>query len=885
MTTTLLTPNRRLAATLLKKYNGDQQRLGLLSWESLDILPFSRWIERLWHEFSNCHYQLSHRLLTAAQETIIWEELIRQSPASESLLCVSKTADIVKSAWGILKQWQVPLNHPLLDITEDSQTWLCWAKEFKRLCQKNNWLDENSLTEIIIDKIQNKLISLPSNLLIIGFTELSPLQKKLLNLAETCGTTVNSLNGIHAYFNLKKQIVDQPRRNIFRIGLTDIEAEIMTMARWAKSVLQQHEKMKNNITIGCIVPNLERIRDRVISIFSEVFSDHKTIDNQSLPFNISAGKRLVTFPIIHTAFQLLKLPTDRLTEDSMSHLLRSPFLGDAEFEQLKRAQFDFLFRKSNHSVISLQLLLNSDKKINLKKYCPRLANRLTHFLKKHKQVPPLLTIGEWIPIFIEYLTILGWPGERSLNSHEYQIVERFLEVIQDYRTFNTLLKPRRYHEALQYLNRLAHLIIFQPQSPDAPIQLLGILEAAGLSFDYSWVMGLDDTTFPASIKPNPFIPHRLQKILHMPHATAERELGYAKELMKQLIQNSNHLIFSYPQKNSECDLRASALINEYPLIELQSLQLIPFISYDLKQFQNRQLEYFEDSQAPVLQPHETIPTGVSLFKTQAACPFKAFAEIRLFARPLESSQLGLRNQDRGILLHKALELIWNDINDSTQLNTYSDVELKRLISIHIEQAIQLTLPDHSFPKRYLLLESNRLQQLIYRWLTLEKQRPPFKVISQEKSHSIQVGNLPITIRVDRIDELSDGSQLIIDYKTSRYHSISYWFSDRPEEPQLPLYCISDPAQKIGITFAEIHTDNIGFKGISKKDIDIESIKPIHTVQYAENRLWEEQIANWHKTLESIGNNFYKGDATVDPKNPSESCRYCDLHTLCRVYDT
>lgn len=882
--TTVITPNRRLAATFLKKYNAHLKTLSHPSWETLDILPFARWIERLWHDYSAQHFLISPRLLTAQQEILIWEEIIKKSTESEILLSLTKTCTVVKSAWGVLKQWQIPLNHPLLGVTEDSLIFLKWAKEFEKVCEQNNWLDENSLVAIMLNHFQNKQITCSPNLLLVGFTECTPLQQKLFDTLKNLKINLQYLPNIGEYFVDKNKPLSLPLKKISKIALSDEESEILTMARWAKSWVDQSLAFKQPLTIGCIIPHLERVRETVIRLFTEVFAENNSLlcESNTKFFNISVGKRLHTFPVVHTALELLKLNNEIKLAD-LSHILRSPFIGEAESELLKRAEFDALLKKSQYGNIHLSTLLDAEEKINLKKYCPRLASRLGYFLTE-KNHHNYTTIKEWASHFIHLLNIVGWPGERSLNSHEYQIVQQFLDTLQEFANCNSLFPNVHFDKALNYLQKFVNNAIYQPQSPEAPLQILGVLEGAGLPFDAVWVMGVNDRQFPAPVKPNPFIPHRLQKLLHMPHATVERELKYTQELMNQIIQNANEVIFSYAEKSADCELQASAMIQSFENITVASLTLSNFIPCDKIAFTHRKIEFYEDHQAPPLQPFENIHTGISLFKNQAACPFKAFAEIRLSAKPLTTSRRSMHNKIRGIIFHKALELIWNHLQDSSSLAKLEDTELTNLISHFVQKAFLETPGINFFSKAYLQLELKRQTKLIYKWLMLEKTRPAFKVISHEIEHEILIGNLPITLRIDRIDELADGTQVIIDYKTHHYNSIHHWFNERPEEPQLPLYTLIAPERTVAIAYAEIHAKNIGFKGVSHKSIDINNIKPIASLPLAEERRWDEQIVYWRKTLEKIAYDFSNGHALVNPKNSLETCRLCQLQPLCRIHD-
>ena len=654
---------------------------------------------------------------------------------------------------------------------------------------------------------------------------------------------------------------------------------------------QWHASQKKQLTehptasIGCVIPHLENIRDRVIQIFSTVFCEKNTysLEHNHLPFNISAGKSLTHYPIIHAAFDCLSFQKEKISLEEFSRFLRSPFIGNAEQEYLQRAQFDSRLRHANKTSFSFLQLLDHDSPIHIGKYCPLLKKRLhvlTHYVEN---LTSLLPTNEWVTHFMTILDILGWPGERSLNSHEYQIVQRWLNVLVEYRSFDNIFPPLSFKDTIQALNRLATKTIFQPQSHEAPIQILGMLEAAELPFDYTWVMGLDDTRWPPAAKPNPFITQRLQKTLHMPHATAERELTYSKALTEQLKNSAKHIIFSHAGQSGEGELRPSFLISHLPQIQLETLELDECISPAERIYQSRKLETIQDEKAPSISQNEKINGGISIFKQQAACPFKAFAEIRLNARPLESPTLGLNPAERGTLTHKALELLWRQLENSTQLAKLDEFDLKNLLDQTVTEAMQFII-DEAPTARYFSLEKERLKTLLWDWVQLEKARPPFKVISKEEETTLTISNMMITVRVDRIDELEDGSHLIIDYKTGKNHHIKYWFSDRPDEPQLPLYCMTNPKNTIGIAFATIHPNNMELLGVSKKDLSLQNIKLIADIQYAAHPDWEQQILSWQTTLEKIGTAFYQGDARVDPKENDQTCRYCELQSLCRIHE-
>lgn len=870
LNTIIVTPNRRLSATLHKlyqQYQLDQQRQ---SWQTPLILPINSWMQQAWIEQTQRSTDEPPLLLNQTQEQFLWETVLNEASAAAELLQMSETAHLVKSAWGLLKQWQVNTDLPAFHATEDYAALHTWITAFEKSCDDNHWLDNATLPDKIIDAIQKDKIRLPAKIIAVGFTEFSPQLKKLFTLCENkqCVVIQSELSQNHTHPT--------------RLSISDNENEILTMARWAKSIWSSQKEA----SIGCVVPNLDKNRERVKQIFSEVFApvDYFTVDPDAAPFNISAGKSLLEYPIIKIALQLLNLYKKKIPLELLSHILTSPFVGNAESERIKRANFDSILRKANIITVDLTTLLQETedpKKISLIKSCPQLAKRIQEFFALYAKQEKTQSHSQWAEFFNTLLTVLGWPGERSLNSPEYQVVENWLKILAEYQTLDQISGPISYYQALQSLNKIVAKNIFQPKTPDAPIQVLGVLEAAGLPFDYLWVAGMDDISWPPQPKPNPFIPKNIQRELQMPHATAERELKFCQALTQQFIHHAKHIIFSHAEKDEALELQPSPLIRNFTSITVEDLALPPYLSPCERIYQSKKLEWLHDEVALPLQTEEKITGGVSVLKQQAMCPFKAFAEWRLHAHELENPLPGLRAKDRGTIIHKALELVWDDLRTQEKLISLDLNELNFLVNQSIDKALETTPHTRHADLKYISLEKSRLNKLIHDWLQVEKNRSPFKVMMSEKTAQITLNQLKLSIRIDRIDELADGQKLIIDYKTGKHNDINHWFGERPEEPQLPLYSLIDKERTIGITFAQIATGENCFKGVSRHSLEMDGVKVVSEVKKSAVS-WAEQLSQWDTVLTKLSDDFSQGIAKVDPKEKPQTCTWCALKPLCRI---
>jgi exodeoxyribonuclease-5 len=104
--------------------------------------------------------------------------------------------------------------------------------------------------------------------------------------------------------------------------------------------------------------------------------------------------------------------------------------------------------------------------------------------------------------------------------------------------------------------------------------------------------------------------------------------------------------------------------------------------------------------------------------------------------------------------------------------------------------VERALARHDARTRLLRLnveaERQRLVNLLEEWLEFESGRRDFLVEQREREVAATVHGHPVSMRVDRIDRLADGSLMIIDYKSGK-PAVGGWAKERIAQPQLPVY--------------------------------------------------------------------------------------------------
>ncbi len=851
----LLTANRRLSSYLKKKYDTSQADKGYLVWQSLQVMPLSSWIEQTWKELG----KESTLILNDFQELLIWEEIISRE---EKWMNLTATSRLTKDSWKLLQDWMLTIDDLKESTTLEVQTFSKWCKQFKIKCQELNVISRSNLAGCLLTILSNSTTNpvLPSRFFFLGFDDLTPCIKALKY-------------ALSQYCQIELLTVDSKiKPSVIRYGFHDQDQELREMVRWSYQRLLENKEA----LIGCVVPNLASVRNKLIGFYEEIFiaqSLHKEF--KDYPFNVSAANSLNHYPIIQVALSILALNYNELEFDEFSRLLRSPFIAGAESEINTRMMLDVRLRSFREPKILVRQILT---KTYFSSTCSLLWLHLKNFFADAIEVDEFKTLEEWAMFFSHQLSLIGWPGERSLNSTEFQLVERFKKILNEFVTCNLCQEQFSFSKAYGLLKKLVSRTLFQPQSDDLPIQILGILETTGIEFDHLWVAGLNDEIWPAPATPNPFIPIHLQRKYNMPHATSDRELNYSIGVTKRFIASAKEIIFSYSKFEGDRQLAPSYLITPYPE---SNLSLSNYDPIENQLYKTKNLEYFIDDDGPPIL-NEEVSGGSWILKSQATCPFQAFAKFRLHARPLEESQIGLAPHERGSLVHEVLAFFWKEIKTQSQLCALNNIELEMSIENAIDEAlrkIKLKKPI-TLQSRLILLEKHRLKDLIKQWLTLEKLRQPFNIVSCEQKESLKVGKLELNIQIDRIDELEDGSCLIIDYKTGNA-AIKSWFSDRPNEPQLPLYSILYKQNIGGILFAQIRADEIGFKGLTSLSKTVPGAITIAALKMPEFDDWPELIAYWENIIQKLAADFYDGIAKVDPKEPA-SCLSCHLHEFCQV---
>lgn len=879
-----LTPNDRQALALWEKHAQAQLSEGLEAWETPPICSWGEFTRALWDEYWMAlpGANLPAGLMNEWQERFLWLKVLKGSKEGQGLLNLPQASKLAQDAWRLVNSYllESELKSESAFWSADTQVFLAWVSEFQRECQQRNWLEPSSLESALVDALDSEqfpLRLLPHTLSFSGFAEWTPAQKQLLQALEQRGVQLSEEDS--------PQTPDSHRWRVVS-GVDRID-EIRLAARWLRDKLEQNPGRR--LKVGLVVPDLAQRRSEVHRILLEVFQPSQLFQQKSadnLAHDLSAGLPFSHWRIVKDALDILSLWRHSHPLRDWNVLLTSPYLGEAAQERAARSLlWTKLVDNGRFSVERnhLERLAHPGDKEVKPYHCPELAKRLRQILamQQDAQATPQ-TPGQWAEQFALELDTWGWPGDRKIDSVEYQTLTRWKKLLAQFGSLDQLLGPIGREEALQTLRRVSEETVYQPKVSVGQIEVMGTLEAVGLRFDYLWLAGFHDGNWPSSARPNPYLPFPLQARHSVAHSTPERELEFARRVSRELLAASPIGVVSYPQFQEDQHCRPSPLFSALTKGEASDLHITALPSVHQRIFQSRLPELFIDPGPPKVPFGVESRGGSGLFKHQAACPFRAFALLRLNARPLEMVKEGLDARQRGNLLHTALEELWKDVKTSTRWSSMEASDRDQVLQQCAEKAVFALKRNRGDIVRDLMqrLEVQRVKQLLSEWMEIEETREPFEVLATEERVALQFADLNIQVTIDRVDQLKDGSVAVLDYKTGSPR-VRDWLGERPHEPQLPLYCVSSSRPADLICFATLKPGQMGFHGLGREDNRIPGVK---ASEFADDGTfpWPVRLQHWRQVLDRLATEFRAGNALVDPVEGSKTCRNCGLQPLCRV---
>ena len=851
---TVLTSGGRDARLLRRLYDAAQLAAGREVWPTADVQPLAAWMAARWAELAVEDPALPV-LLDETQAVWPWRARV-EAAAAGTLLATHDLASAARSAWASLRRHAGSVQ--MLErqaATRDQRMFRDWAAHVERDFVERGWLDPG-LMELALASQAGRL-ECTRELLLAGFSRHAPSLDTLLKALTRAGITV-TVAPAHA-----------GERGCLYTA-TDPQDELQALANWLLVRLRKDPAA----SLAAIIPDLSSRREEVERVLEAALQPELELpgaQQRDRVFDLAGGSPLAGLGLADAALCCLEACGARLDTRLIGGLLTSRYVDTGDGVAAS-TRLDLRLRNTGIAQWPHDALAAFARQESCAGFAQALQAGVTCSI-----APQRRDAARWAQVFGEVLAAWRWPGAEPLASDEYQAAQALRDRLTQFAALARTAPPMEFDAALAEFSRLMQGP-HQPERGEPAVYVFDRLEPPGLDFDALWVAGLGAAAWPRAASPDPFIPVTVQERLGMPGASAAACLAEAITTTAAWLGSAAEVAFSWPQRQDDAAVDKSRVL-PLDLSPLTGVQQNP--GQAAAAFGAGGCEELTDDPAPALDP-ALARGGSRLFELQSQCPFRAFAELRLGARPLELPQAGVDARQRGAVLHRVLEHAWGALAGRAGLEQ-DDASLEALVLRAVERALSERLPA-GVGRRSWELEREWQCAAALAELRLERERGDFQVMARESPLTMELAGLPLRVVPDRADLLPDGSIVLIDYKTGDPR-ISQWQGARPEQPQLPLYATLLGDRVCAVAFAAVAAQQANFIGLGRDSSLLPGLKPAEKFCADGGKQaglsWEAVRHGWADALTALAAAHLAGDAAVNPKS-TDSCRYCHLGTLCRV---
>jgi len=912
----VVTASERAARALSSAFHRARQSEGLKAWAAPNILDWNGFVRTAWTERT-----LDGRLLlNPTQEQALWAGIAAADARQATLLEGPRyrLAAMAKEAHELLCSHAPNLLRTSARSSwqNDAAAFSRWLAAFDETCRSGNLLSPARLPVELLKLLENQWPDLQQTKDLQQSTDLrQPLGAPSVPqpLAERVGGHESQsaglrfepenrptrppilLAGFDRILPIQRAVFDAwgawreathgaSAAEIRFHEAPDDQAELAACALWCRSQLTA----KPGVRLLVITQDATTKRGQIERAFlSHAQPAHNSANSQLFEFSLGIPMSQVALP--RAAYLLLRWLSGPLAEHEIDWLISSGLASASAQESAALQAHMRAIRRRGLEQPNWTLLAFihpfSGHATNLP-LPSEWADRITQTQRRLNEVArrpqsPL----DWAELIPQLLESLHFADALPLSSAEFQAASRWQQALETAGSLGFDGRRIGWKDFLSLLARTIEETLFVPESRDAPIQIAGPAESAGLTADALWFLGATEDAWPAGGATHALLPLEVQREAHMPHATPQLDWGLANAITARLLSSAHSVHFSCARQIEGTEARPSRLGAQLAAApQPLPTELIPSAGPSALTIS---VEDFR--QIPC--PPGKVSGGAAVLTSQSRCPFKAFATARLAAQSWEPAQPSLTPPQRGKLLHEVLHAVWAGPPRGirTQAGLLNLTDRPAFVANHVQRVFETELPANlrsRMPIRYLELEQQRLKRLITTWLDYESARLPFEVLETEASRTITLAGLSFNLRLDRLDRLNDGSVLVVDYKSGDVSPKS-WDLPRPDDVQLPLYAgfALSPDQDLGgLVFAKVRPGSLAFTGCAGDPAAtlFNGLKNSSTL--IKNALTAEKLIDWREYIEQLANHFLAGHAEVDPREAPKTCERCGLQTLCRIQE-
>ena len=838
----VVTANRRLARVLRQRFDQAQLGAGRSAWETPVIESWPDWLMLMLRNAER--QQALPTIINAQQSQCLWERCLdREMPDSESGL--TGLVRMARDAWQRLADWRIGIREVARSAqTDDQRLFASVAGRYLAILEREHWVDEAGVAELVLRAAQEDQLPWPSVVTFAGFDRPRPVVAAVQEAISAAGGTVR-----------QAPAPENPRQAVLQ-SFENSDAELRAAGGWAREQLRDGTQR----SIAIISGDLDQHAERSARLVREglVPGWQYGGDWPRRAVNVSYGRPLADYPAIAIALLLLRWLVRDLTSIEVGQLLRSPLVGVVDPGDRARLELRLRRLPDRHwaPVMLAGALRGSDDEGR-----DGWATLLASLTKRRETLPLRDRPARWANFVDETLRSLAWPGAGTLDSLDFQLINRWRDLLNDLARLELVSPSMKLEMALNRLQLFAAETVFQPESDAAAVQLLGSLEASGAQFDAIWISGLTAAKWPAAASPSPLLSRQLQRHHSMPDADPSDTLEYARTTLTKLLGAAGSVVCSYPESDDDAEQTPTYLLDDFAVRREDAASDPGWHASALSRVD--QTVVVED-RVPALQPDERVNGGANTLQLQMSDPLAAFIAGRLGVRTLQPQASGIPAAIRGNIIHDALQRLYVDCPTRSTISAW----LEHDIDERIGKALVVAFGRHqryadAVLREILLLEEQRSRGLLRAVVREDAARESFTIDSVEREIEFREAGVNMTMRADRIDRLPDGSVAILDYKTGARKKLLRGDGE-PGAYQLVAYACAVTEPIAALLLVNIDSREVAFDGVGRG--------------YKGEDLWPENLGRWQQTLRVACEQLRRGDVRLNRVQGISDARPLNLLT-------
>ena len=820
---TLVVPHVYAAARVEAAFASQQRAAGHGSFATPSILTVEGWVHRLWQQAAE---RSEESLISRAQSLCLWEQIVAANDSSVPLLGATQAARWAARAWRDLQHFAV--DPATVAGPADTRTFLGWAHEYRQRLADEGWID--------FDEALKRLAGTapPANARVIIWMSGAAPTPLLAELPARLAARSWPIQVL-------ADAADASRAA--RVVLADEAAELAAAASWAREQVTAGARH-----IALVVPELQRRREEIRSVLG-----HELGTGIGLPgVHFAGGEPVLDLPALGAALTALELADGSSDFGTVGRFLRSPFIAACAGDDAAAVAVEAELRRAPaHHWNLLRSLAEPGFRARLKRRHAGLAERLGQAAALVGDTGRPRPVSHWAEVWQRYLAALGWPAGLPVD-RQAEMLRLWQDLLAELAALSPLLPPLEQGAALAQLQRVAARLRYGRQrAATAAIDVVGGMADLGPAHDGVWIMGLDRDQWPPRPQPNPFLPLKLQRASGMPDADAGQARRAAEQAWQFAQRSTAWLVASWPATRHEEATQPSRLLAALPDLPTPAARARP---------EPRATETVPDPAPPLR--GKRIPGGTRGLRAQSNCPLRAFLELRLGARELDRPTRGVAPWQRGVLAHRALELLYTPVRGSADL-ARGLPDAARIGAV-VEQAVRDQLGSvRGLQARVVALEAARLRQRITAFIEKERQRPAFKVVGLELRRTITLADRTVEARLDRLDEDAEGRLMVMDYKTGEAKP-GAWLKPRPSDVQVPLYVLAVGPSVGAALIVDLKSEMPRYRGLWASSLKLPGRSVLGELSL------DELAGHWRAELTQLAGELAAGDARLLPDRPGDA---------------